>query len=412
VHSKRISLCVSILLAALLCPYSDFCWAQDQPKRKPNPAPVAGKPVGPFTLPQTLEYIRDLSTGKSSEKQSLFQAYKSRGVDFTASPENLEMLKKAGADQEFFSLLTSLAVAPKPSPSAPATGGIEASCVPAECEISLGKNAAVPTQAGKWLFKGIEPGEVALTFSKTGYISAARTVRVQPSAIASTAVDLEPNAETRAVAAKSWLDQAWKVLGSGDRGSALQQIAASGASSLVDAKGTETQWKITARFSEKASSAIELAPFAGKGVLKFSCDPCVLVQDSGASRFFKGKPPGDQEESSILLTQFRRVHLGNMIARLTSPEVRVISADMKSSGDRVIQLEGNDETYEVELGAGGLVARILVRSRAGGDLYQVFYSDYVKLSDAAQYPRRTEYHMRTDKRGMKVEFTGPVSKPG
>lgn len=413
---KGHSFCHLVLPVALLAAGMDLARAQERspatpveaakrpaPAAAPKPDPFLDKASGPFTLQRTLDFLKELAAGTYPNRKRLLEAYQNRGVDFQATPENLAKLKEAGADSEFYPLLSRLAL-PYSAPVVVSTGTIEASCAPLECEISLGKAPPVTTKGGKYVFERVPPGEVNLEFSKSGYVSKSRAVRVQPRSISSPQMTLEPNADTRLEMAKAWLKQ-FSTGGADDRGGPLREISANGSATLFDLNGVETHWGVTAKLSEKAASNIELRLPSGKPGLSLQCTggACKIAAPRGRSAI-------DPDEASIVLQQYRRIHLGNMIWRLTAPEVRVLAAEHQPSGDRVIQMESNDETYEVEIGGGMLIARVAAKSKLGGDAYQVVYGDYVTVAGAAQYPRRTEYRMQNAKRGARIEFTGPVSK--
>lgn len=401
-------------IALCLCQIVGVSAAQDKPVRKARPAkpPIAVPATnssGPFTLPQTLEYARDLSNSKPLARQQLYRQYESKGIDFKATSDILKRIKLAGADDEFLNVITKLGAPPPPPPPPVINGSVEVSCAPAECDVAINKQPPVSTVSGKFVFEGVPAGEVTLSFSKAGYIGVPKQVKVQPGARASAAATLEENGETRAKNARALLARVWDVLGAGDRGAALQQVTASGTVSLFDLNGKETLWNVTA----KVPSSFELQLPSGKQAFKFLCDPsCHIGKSSGNPFAGRGKASIDPEEVSILLAKLRTVQLGNMISRLTSPEVRLMSTEAKPSGDRTFVLEGNDESYELEVGPSLLLNHVFVKAKYGGEVYQVTYGDYVKLSESAQYPRRTEYRMQTNKRAVKIEFTSSVSKTG
>lgn len=399
----------------------------DAAKKTDAPDPFLDPASGRFSLNRTLEFAKQLAQGNYGNRARLFQAYEKRGVDFPGSPANLQALQSAGAEPDFLNIIKRIALPyVPPAPTVVTTGTIVVSCVPSpaskpfsgspECEIALGKRAPVATRDGKFTFEGVEPGEVALEVSKAGFVTQSRSVRVQARSISAPAITLEPNAETRIVMGKSWLAEVWKALGAGDRGAGLQEISASGSATLFDTAGADSRWDIVAKLSEKATSTLELKFPAGQSAMTLECRVGASCRLNKASGGFGGrgkrKIPLSDDDASILLKEFRRIHLGNMISRLTGPEVRVTSSDTRPSGVRSIQLESNDETYEVEVGVNMLIGSVLAKSKLGGDSYQVVYADYVKLAENAQYPRRTETRLQTGKRGIRIEFAGPVTRIG
>ena len=406
--------CLVVLAIIFVLPVIP-CSAQS--KQKPGNTktevqdPFTDQASGRFTLDETVQFIRGIAAGTYRNKQRLFFAYRNRKVDFDDNPKNFEILKREGADEEFFSVLKDLAshYTPPPPPP-PVTGSVEITCGPPECDIVLGTRALVSTKAGKHVFDAVDPGEVKVIISKAKYASVSRSIKVQPKTRSSETVALEPGPEILAEVAQSWLAKVWAALGSGKRGENLQKIAASGSATLLDVSGKETNWKLSARLGDKTT--FDFQTFTGKSPFKMLCDPSPCsMQKISSNPFNKGKVLIDPDEASVLMTQFRRVDLGSMIWRLTAPEVRVISTDLQPSGDRLFHFVGSDETYEMEVGATSTINKVFVKAKFGGDVYHVLFADYVKLPDSAQYPRRTEYRSETNKRVVKVEFAGPVSRP-
>jgi hypothetical protein len=398
-----------------LSQYGDACWAQVKPAQTPTTSKtVAGNQItpkaqAPLAFEETIELVRQ-AKGSPANQQKLIEIYRKRGVDFKASPENLEKLRKGGAAEEFIALIEKIAADPKPPPPPPPpTGGtVEINCSPAECQVSLGTKSAVPTQNGKYIFEGVPLGEVKLSFSKAGYDTQTRDLQVR--AGTPTTTDLVTLRRNRHAEAKEWLKKVWEALGSAERGAPQQEVSASGTATLTDGNGKQTDWSIAVRFSDKTASTIDFQTSAGKPGFKILCDPTCHVLQSGGR--FKPKQAIDGEEASFLMTQFRRFHLGNMVSRLSAGEVDAVSTDVLPSGRRSILLTGSGETYEIELGASELISTVSVTPQFGGEAYQVIYGEYVKMSPTALYPRRTEYHMKKDKRAFKVEFSGSISKPG
>lgn len=402
--------------------------SQDKPDRKPNSSktaainPSVDQGSGRFSLNTTLEYIGDLADYAKvynrrrteqnrryleAKRKKIFDSYRFRGVEFIGTPENFDKLKNAGADDEFFSLLKDLA--PKLSedkirPLTPPKGSINLICAPKECLVTRESDTPVSTQNGELLLKDLDPGAVSLKFTKQHYADQMQSVKVVRNIQLTVKVELE-----YIPTSKELLDSVWTALGAGERGANLQEISASGSASLFDVAGKETFWGFTAKLSDKSLSTFDFK-LLDKPAFKIQCDnPCKFLKTSGGFPG-RGKPPIDQAEAIWLLSKFRPVHLGSMIRQLTAEDVRVISSGLLPSGNRKFVLEGPAQNFELELGPSQLPARVFVKETHGSDVYEVIYSDYVKISESSQYPRRTEFRMKTNQRGVKIEFTGPVSK--
>lgn len=378
-----------------------FCFSAFGQKPRAKADTFIDPKSGPFTLEKVVECLAVIP------KARLITAIQNRGVAFNAAPINVAAIREAArGDSDLIGVIQGkmLPYIPPPPP-APVVGSLVVTCEPLECNVALPGGAPTTTRAGQALFGDINPGEVTVELSKPNYLPQRKTVKIEAEARAEVLAKLELSPDGKRALLQAAMDPVWKALNAGDKGIADRDVISSGSANMYDAGGKETNWAIMARFSA-ASSTIELKNQAGKLVLEVECNGDDCKPSGKKLNAGSKKAEIDPEFAAFALKRFHQVHLGSMLARLSTPEIRVLSAKIDDTGIKLLHLENNEENFDVQLAANMLVAQVTVTSKLGlGDGYQVVYSDYRAMEKTnAQYPKRTSFKALGDKRGMKVDL--------
>ena len=174
-HATLRRLTLTALTGALLVVSAQA--PQPKASQKTEDAFLTGKPL---TLAEIVEAAPVIFEGR------LRQAIQARGVDFAATAEALEQLRKAGVPEDLLKTITRLAPAP-PSPpppkEPPPAGPLTLECSPAECEVMVNGVSQGVTQGGAKQISGLRPGRVFVDFRKEGYEGDRKSTRLNSSHI-------------------------------------------------------------------------------------------------------------------------------------------------------------------------------------------------------------------------------------
>jgi hypothetical protein len=192
--SRQLNALVLLFLPVLLPPGP--CLAQQKkgaPKKSTADTFVTG---APFTFDQVFRFIQENVIPPRRQKEAI----QNRGVDFAPTPDLLEKLRAAGASDDMIELISwrGKPLPPKVvKPAPPKTGGVDITCAPPECDVSIGGVSKGGTGNGTLHVAGIPPGSAAVDLKRAGYVEAQSTVMIEAGKVASLSVTLEPDRETK-----------------------------------------------------------------------------------------------------------------------------------------------------------------------------------------------------------------------
>jgi hypothetical protein len=362
-----------------------------QTRRPPQPPP---KPADPFLtspIPLKLEnvtaFLEKIQDGTLPNDKRLSEAIRNRKVDFPLTADTESLLRTAGASEQLLDLIRKVSPPPPPDP----TGSLTVRCAPAECTVLVKGQPVGSTVGGRLTAKELPVGQTVVDLKKAGYIGVQRKAAIVADGNTQLEVELEPDAALKAAFGKQLLATMLEKLGVAV---VLESFYGTGTATVHSPKGESSDWEFTQAYAPGKAVTFELK--AAKTTLEMRCAAGDCTFKSGKS---KG-PEFDNIEAGLrilLKYGFPAVQARIRSAKLT-PAAR--SAEGPS-----FRLTGEDESFEVILGADGLPVRVTSIARDGAQTV-VTYGHFVKLGEF-QYPLETE----VSGLAVKLSQVEPGAKP-
>ncbi|HTW65661.1 MAG TPA: hypothetical protein VME17_13635 [Bryobacteraceae bacterium] len=348
----------------------------------------------PFTLDQVLILLKQDAIPMRRRKEAL----ENRGVDFTLSSEALAKLESAGASGEILDVIkakakpaSSLPTPPKVAPK----GGLNLTCAPAECQVSLNGTSIGPTAGGKLQASGLTPGRWVIDFSREGFHTNRTTVLVEAAKSAAVAVTLEPDLAAREAFGAQLFQKIVHKLGGQDGLKSLVSVQAVGSTTLWGRDGKSVRWTLLMRnsadrglFQAKSGRLFHEVMFSGS--------------EFKASKNLKG------DDALELPTDFgliRDNQLPAWIARLQNGSFKLVSdhPDPAPSDDFVLFADDGTEKISIALDPSSRPDRVKITTAAGIGSMLITYADYVQNGNTF-YPKTMLIKPQGDAQGIEVRF--------
>ena len=349
----------------------------------------------PLTLEQVLRSVPAIAP------QRLKQAILSRGLDFSLNFENLEKLKAAGATGEILMVIKDkarpepiAAVPNPPPPPPPKTGGVLITCVPAECEISVGGTAKGTTQGGTLRLSGLSLGTVRVDFNKPGYVGSQAMVTIEADKISPLAAALEPDRATKEAFGAGLFKAMVQALGGDAPIRGALSIQAEGSLTTWAPDGKSTRWTVVMRNRPD------------RGLLQIKGGGSVSHEIAFAGSAFTTSKSLKGDDARELPADFGLVRdhqLAGLIARLSGSQFKMVSdtAERTAGQNLLLVAEGSTETISISLDNDSRPAQVKFSTATGLGSGIVTYSDYVKTGEI-YYPRSMQ--IKFESRGVDVHF--------
>ena len=350
----------------------------------------------PFTFDQTLKLVGDSPIPVRRRKDAI----QARGVDFSGTPEEIDKLKAAGATDDVLELIKSktklsaaaiVHAAPKPAP----TGGMNLSCSPNECEVSLNGKSIGPTLGGKLEISKLTPGKWVVDFKKDGYIGHQNTVTVEGDKVASLSAVLEPNRGTLEAYGAGLFKKMLQAVG-GDQGlEALSSVQAVGSTTIWMRDGASVRWTLLLRnrpdralFQAKAGGILHEVAFIGS--------------QYNNSKNLKG---ADALELPTHFGFIRDAMLATVLARLQNPEYKIWANHSSPAEGEEFALSAENSAEKVYIGLDNQLrpTRVKVATTTGVGSMTISYSDYYK-GERAYWPKSLQIMPEGRQHGIDVRF--------
>jgi hypothetical protein len=407
--SLRVPVCI-LMLGSLLAVAPA---AGQQKKRPAKPAKTAAASTEkafvegpPLDLEKLVVLInaKDQTTGKPLvESKTIAEAIRNRKLTFTATDENIDRLKLAGAKEDVIAAVKEVAPAPEkpPEPPKPTLAPLTVNCAP-DCSFRVDGGVAEETEAGtarKQLTLGSHTVEVA----KAGYVTQSQTVDLaEEGKVLEFA--LKPDEATRVKIGAAVLN---RMLGAVGEESA--DISGQGSLTWIPTSGAPVEWTISARFTPSFATLTVVS-----GNLAFemeckgeTCEPHKTGSFFGKRKDMKGPDAARAEQD---LRAFRRYYVTGL-ARMLKPQLTngrlKAQAESETAVKGVLNLhvESPEDVWEFVLDQAYLPQSVAHFAKAvPGTVIKGTYSDYVAAGNA-KLPKRTTVTMPDPKLGaVQVRF--------
>jgi hypothetical protein len=345
-------------------------------------AAASGQTKMPLSKVQDL--VNLVKAGDRTEQQAIY-IINSDGVNFDASPENLNALRRLGASAAILEAIQKVA-----PPPAPVRGSLSVRCAPAECVVKIDGQSIGTTTHGQLVKDGLNLGEVVVDFEKEGYLTqqiAKVKITPQPGPVLS--ATLEPDDTTKAHNGKALYAAMLKALKVTDN---LGTFSGSGsATSYV--KNTQNDFDFS--FDASTASQMEMLVKNARGSLIYECagEKCGekkkghFILGSGGKQL----PQAMIEELEPNLRAFSEHNLTSVLESLAASAVQFQSTtgNVQGNPEQHLRAEARDRSYEVTLGSDLLPTAVAYESKAGlGSGLKITFGDYTELA-TGWYPRRT-----------------------
>jgi hypothetical protein len=295
-------------------------------------------------------------------------AVEKRGIAATLTEAQMAQLRAAGASAELLELIRIRMPAPPPI-----TGALTLQCLPAECDITVNGRLAGTTRNGQLEVKGLRPGETAVAFLRSGYVTERQTLTVDANTSRLKQVRLRPDAETQKIAGKELFDRMRKRLGAVQ---SLPALGLSGTAVLWD-NGQRNDWEVFASVDVQGQT-VSLDLQRG-GLTWRTTLTGTQIKSEGSGKLKGSALPAQLEQ---LARVFYANQLSALIASLSAAEASQITSDlsMDAQGNRVLQAQSGPDTYAILIAPDGTPLRL---HHAG---LEVAYDDFAVIQNCL-YPK-------------------------
>jgi len=366
--------------------------ADKAPHSKPADSFLAGPP---FTFDQVLRLAGQTAIPLPRRKQAI----QNRGLDFAATPEQLDQLKAAGATDDLLKLVKKKA---KPGPAGPAEpkedpqGAVAITCAPSECEVSVNGTLVGPTEDGKLEIEKLHPGKWTVDLKKDGFIGQQSSVEVQAGVTIPLNVTLEPGRAMQESFGAELFEKVLDALGGKDALKELASVQATGSTTIGTPNGKSVRWTLLMRNRpDRALFQIR----AGGGLWH---EIAFQGSEFRTSKNLKGQEALDLPTGFGLI---RDNQLAALITRLESPQFKFLANHREPVDGEEYSLFAEDGAEKVAIGLDEEFRpqRVRITNAAAAGSAVITYSDYCK-DDKAVYPKTMEIKPDGWPQGIDVRF--------
>jgi hypothetical protein len=330
----------------------------------------------------------------------LSKAIQNRGLNFEATQENMEALRRAGASDKLIDLVRHRApakiVAKAPPP--PRVGNLVVKCSPAECNIGIDGALRGPTMNGTLEINDLPPKDVVVDFEKDGYVGQQKTVSVLAGTNVSSEAKLDPSEATKAQFGAESLSMAVQALG-GDAGlSVTRSLFGAGTAVVWDKAGKRSDWTLDALVGVPNMALLELEGSNAKFWVALIGDKYKSGGDRTKLASLFGAPAADKNraigsgEFDASLRAYRDFQVSALIARIQRGgySLSAVTSGQDATGEFHFGARGNGESYDLTLDSEKLPVRLKYTSEAKPEnSLECVYSAY-KAAGKGKYPSATE----------------------
>lgn len=190
-------------------------WAQAVPARTKGQTATKAISVVPFSLDRVSNGLKNVKNHDFTEAALIKRLLKD-GISFTATQENVQKLKDAGASAALIDTVTRLAPPPTPPPTiiTPVPkGSLVVNCSPAECEVVVGARSPMRSVSGTLKASALPEGIISVNVLKDGFMSSKSAANIVPDKTVSVSVDLTPTVGTLQLWGEQMLEKALAAMG-------------------------------------------------------------------------------------------------------------------------------------------------------------------------------------------------------
>lgn len=367
-------------------------------------------------LREKFDIIRK-SKGVYLNENILLNQVRKVGIAFDPSPGDYDLLKKAGASDNFLNALRDMASAraaekaktePPPPPPQPKEGKLAITCKPVDCEVTIDGKPQGVTQKGELVLGPLPEGPVKVAVSRkdwdpdrdahTSYIKDKETDKVE-------FTFKESRAALEAMGRK-FFEAMIQALG-GDAGiKEASRVRGSGARLLSAREGKpQLQWSAVALF-RLPSDAKFLITNAGQQLQ-------VVKTDAGFA--YDKQPRQDGQEMEDAMREVYDRQFGRTLELLRKSASEYVSTKLiyEDGENRTFRVESGPDRYLVTLDGESCPREIKVESTGLMAGLRILYGDFVKVGNT-RYPRETQVILPgagTNGAGLRIEKVemGPVA---
>lgn len=340
--------------------------------------------------------------------QQVVDAIKGSIINFPSSQENMDELRKSGANDAILEAIRMTAPAPPP-PSKPVvrTGTLSIGCTPADCDVKINGQLLGRTIDGTLERSGLNVGEVAVDFEKDGFLTQHLKITITPEPASRFSVTLEPNNATKLVYGTRLLTAMLKALGVESNPNKLSDLTGEGAiTSFTSGKRSDLDFN----FNVSPPTQMEMMVKNLSGSLVYQCigEKCE-ERKQGIHFPLRGAKQlrgPIVEELETNLRAFLHYNLIAVIQTIRSSSVLVSSAtDPDGTGTHHLHAEATDIIYDLALDPNKRPSAVTYESKAGlGSGVTITFGDYVELA-GSWYPKRTSVRLSdAEQHGIEVRL--------
>jgi len=350
------------------------------PKNPPPPPAVkrgiSPKVQPPLTLRQVIESLSSLRN--SSKVENLVST---RGIQFQATPEVLDILKDFGANAKLLSAISASSLPlnepPAPKVEAPVNkvaGPLNVVCEPKDCTVIADSHSAL-TMQNKTTITGLKPGDVVVQAFADGYESATQKIQLAENRSSELKFRLKRTDVSRRQAASASIVKSLAALGGMDGMAEFADLEGDGVVNWTDSAGKPQEWPMT--FRKRIGKDLRIIFKTKEGQCTASISGASTKQECKSNLKGSGENLAAQATSLFLSYQLQDV----MQTLMNRP---LIAAE---AGDDHLESPGDRDVYSLTLDPSGLPAALIYQSDQGKtDIpIEVQYSNYLKLNQA-RYP--------------------------
>jgi hypothetical protein len=332
---------------------------------------AAAKPPTLLTLRQVLESLFTLKNSTRVEDM----ISKAGGVQFRATPDNVDILKQFGASQKLISMIPAPPPPPAPpQPPAPKLAGpLTIVCEPKDCVVAVDDRYEGSTDHNRKTVNGLHPGDVTVQIFADGYDHLTRRIPLQEGKPAEEKFLLQPSTLVRQNNGKTAVLSAVVSLGGIDGLTDLGDMDADGTVQWTDSDGKVQQWTVT--FNRRPGRNLSATFKTADGQCTASIQPQATKEDCRGGLRNGGDKIAKQATSLFLSYQIQDV-LRTLLQR------PLIASD---TDENSVESFIKDDSYVLKVDHDGFPTDLTYR--IGDDQpIQVRYANYMNVNKG-RFPR-------------------------
>jgi hypothetical protein len=355
-----------------------------------------GTPITSFD--QLMKLVAEVKRGHLAEGR-LLQKIEKGGLAFAVTEEQVRQLAAARTSHHISEAVRRWIPPPPPAPKR--EGFLSVLCEPVDCAISVNGKTLGNTSGGKSQLFPMPENTYAVKASAEDYQTEQpeRSTTVPGNGTVMLTFRFQPTRQAFETAGRQLYERLVNGLGGGGVLKDASRFRAAGTLSLSDRDGRQSVWDLTVYY--KAPDTAKFTLVRGNRAYNGLY--------TGREGYRWDNPPADAPSLEDVLFRICQFQIANILLQLGSPHFTLISNHAVPASDSILRVEGNPDTYIIQIDSFSHVKEIRVESSGLNSGLRALYGEYASQANPV-YARLTQV-LLPDKRGIEVRFADLAYHP-